>query len=67
MRKGVGSGVGYGSGSISHRYGSGDPDPHKNVTDPQYWLKDTGGWLIGNCIDGWLQKGLWLSREKAGD
>jgi hypothetical protein len=23
-----------GSGSISERYGSGDPDPHKNVTDP---------------------------------
>jgi hypothetical protein len=32
MKKGVGSGVG--SGSISQRYGSGDPDPHQNVTDP---------------------------------
>jgi hypothetical protein len=21
----------------SQRYGSGDPDPHQNVTDPQYW------------------------------
>jgi hypothetical protein len=29
MKKGVGS------GSISQRYVSGDPDPHKNVTDPQ--------------------------------
>ncbi len=26
---------GVGSGSISERYGSGDPDPHQNVTDPQ--------------------------------
>jgi hypothetical protein len=32
MKKGVGSGVGSGSGSISQRYGSGDPDPHQNVT-----------------------------------
>jgi hypothetical protein len=31
MKKGV--------GSIIQRYGSGDPepDPHQNVTDPQYW------------------------------
>ncbi len=35
----VGSGVG--SGSISQRYGSGDPDPHQNVTDPQRWFKKT--------------------------
>jgi len=34
LKKGVGSVVG--SGSISQRYGSGDPDPHQNVTDPQY-------------------------------
>jgi hypothetical protein len=27
-----------GSGSISQRYGYADPDPHKNVTDPQHWL-----------------------------
>ncbi len=26
-----------GSGSISHRYGSGDPDPHQNVMDPQHY------------------------------
>ncbi len=26
-----------GSGSISQRYGSGYPDPHQNVTDPQHW------------------------------
>jgi hypothetical protein len=32
MKKGVGS------GSISQRYGSGDPDPHQNVTDPQNWF-----------------------------
>jgi hypothetical protein len=23
-------------GSINQRYGSGDPDPHQNVTDPQH-------------------------------
>jgi hypothetical protein len=30
-----------GSGSISQRYGSGDPDPHQNVTvpDPQHSFK----------------------------
>jgi hypothetical protein len=33
MKKGVGSGAE--SGSISQRYGSGDPYPHQNVTDPQ--------------------------------
>jgi hypothetical protein len=38
MKKGVGSGVGSGSGSISQRYGSKDPDPHQNVTDPQHWF-----------------------------
>jgi hypothetical protein len=37
MKKEVGSGVGSGSGSISQRYGSGDPDPHQDVTDPQHW------------------------------
>jgi hypothetical protein len=38
MKKEVGSGVEFGSGagSISLRYGSGDPDPHQNVTDPQH-------------------------------
>jgi hypothetical protein len=34
LKKGVGSEAGY--GSISHRYGSGDPDLHQNVTDPQH-------------------------------
>jgi uncharacterized Zn-finger protein len=33
MKKGVGSGA----GSVSQRYGSENPDPHKNVTDPQHW------------------------------
>jgi hypothetical protein len=37
MKKGLGSGVG--SGAISQRYGSGDPDPHQNVTDPKRCLK----------------------------
>jgi hypothetical protein len=26
-----------GSGSVSQRYGSADPDPYQNVTDPQHW------------------------------
>jgi hypothetical protein len=26
-----------GSGSISQRHGSADPDPPKNVMDPQHW------------------------------
>jgi hypothetical protein len=29
LKKGVGSGF------ISQKYGSGDPDPHQHVTDPQ--------------------------------
>jgi hypothetical protein len=27
-----------GSGSIGVRYGSADPDPHQNITDPQHWF-----------------------------
>ncbi len=38
LKKGVGSGVG--SGSISQGYGSVDPDPHKNVPDPQHWYPE---------------------------
>jgi hypothetical protein len=42
MKKGVGSEVGSGpgarSGSTSQRYGSGDPDPHQNVMDPQHCM-----------------------------
>ncbi len=37
MTKTVGSGSE--SGSISQRHGSADPDPHQNVTDPEYWSK----------------------------
>jgi hypothetical protein len=36
LKKEVGSGVV--SGCISHRYGSGDPDPHKYVMVPQHCL-----------------------------
>jgi hypothetical protein len=36
MKKGVGSRVRSRSGSISQRCGSGDLDPHQNVTDPQH-------------------------------
>jgi hypothetical protein len=25
--------------SISQRHGSADPDPHQNVMDPEYWLR----------------------------
>jgi hypothetical protein len=24
---------------ISQKYGSGNPDPRQNVTDPQHWIK----------------------------
>ncbi len=36
MKKGV--------GSISLRYGSGDPDPHQNVTDPPNTALTPIGW-----------------------
>jgi hypothetical protein len=36
LKKGVGYGVGAGSGFIIQRYGSGDPNPHQHVTDPQH-------------------------------
>jgi hypothetical protein len=39
MRKIAGSGAGSESGYVSQRYGSVDPDPHHNVTDPQHWVK----------------------------
>ena len=41
MKKEIGSGVGSGSESISQRYGSGDPDPHQNITDPQHCCNRT--------------------------
>jgi hypothetical protein len=39
MCRKTGSGIASGSesGSISQRHGSADPDPHKNVMDPQHW------------------------------
>jgi hypothetical protein len=37
LKKGVGSGVGSGSEFISQRYGSEDPDPNQNVTDPKHY------------------------------
>jgi hypothetical protein len=52
LKKEVGSGVG--SGSIRQRYGSGDPDPHQNVTDPQHWyqqrLERIGGLSKHSCL-----------------
>ena len=27
-----------GSGSVLWRYGSEDPDPYQNVTDPEHWF-----------------------------
>jgi hypothetical protein len=32
-----GFGAEFGSESVSQRYGSADPDPYQNVTDPQHW------------------------------
>ncbi len=29
-----------GSGSVNERYGSPDPDPHQNVTDPEHWFSE---------------------------
>jgi hypothetical protein len=37
LKKGVGSGVRSGSGFVNQGYGSADPDPHQNVTDPQHF------------------------------
>jgi hypothetical protein len=31
---------GFASGSVRQRYGSQDPDPFQNVTDPQHWIPD---------------------------
>ncbi len=31
--------AGSGVGSVCQRYGSEDPDPNQNVTDPQHWLQ----------------------------
>jgi hypothetical protein len=28
------------TGSVSQRYGSPDPDPYQNATDPQHWLEE---------------------------
>jgi hypothetical protein len=46
---GVGFGSGARSGSISQRYGSGDPVPHQNVTDPQHF---------GHCITIFVTKSV---------
>jgi hypothetical protein len=37
LTKITGSGAGSLFGSVSQRYGSADPDPYENVTDPQQW------------------------------
>ncbi len=34
LKKGVGSGF----RSVSQSYGSADPGPHQNFTDPKHWL-----------------------------
>jgi hypothetical protein len=38
--------MGSGSEAIRKRYGSGDPDLHQNVMDPQHWL------LLGAYVTG---------------
>ncbi len=40
---------GAGSGSISQGYGSGDPDPHQNVTDPQQVVRRAPDPVPLNC------------------
>jgi hypothetical protein len=37
--------------SISQRYGSGDPDPHKNVTDPRHCLIGISGLYLNVLVD----------------
>jgi hypothetical protein len=37
LTKKAGSGYGSDSGSISQWYGSADPNPYQDVTDPQHW------------------------------
>jgi hypothetical protein len=43
LKKGVRSRVGSRYRSISQRYGSVDPDPHQNVTDPQHCFNVRSG------------------------
>jgi hypothetical protein len=50
LKKGVGSGTG--PGSIIRRYGSQDPDPHQNVTDPQTLLIAKAGRGKQTHLDG---------------
>jgi hypothetical protein len=39
LKKGVGSGSTRQSYRTGMEYGSEDPDPHQNVTNPQHWLQ----------------------------
>ncbi len=56
-----------GSGSISQRHLSADPDPHKNVMDPQHCGKFWQGsgstlvWLTGpGSGPHWVKKRIWI-------
>ncbi len=54
-------------GSISQRYGSGDPDPHPNVTDPQHCLEQKGlalddGWDGARLRGGQREVNIWEQR-----
>ncbi len=48
---GSGSGFGSESKSVSQRYGSVDPDPYQNVTEPQHWRKDIRDVLIRDIMN----------------
>jgi hypothetical protein len=37
-----------GPGSISQSYGSPDPDPYQNVTDPQHWFGQESSLAFGS-------------------
>ncbi len=52
---------GVGSASISQRYGSPDPDPHQNVTDPQHWLYM---YLVGTLLQLWIDNSFFLFRDE---
>jgi hypothetical protein len=59
----VGCRVKSGSGSISQRYGSEDPDPHQNVTDPQHCLKHSSQFPLLSVVIFFSFLNLWMPEK----